>query len=173
MDSVTIETNKRNQAQPRPALHCPCMVCLLQALRSVLAYEECSAHQTLLQVSRAPPAAADQQQQQQQQQGPHEATFDHWMEAITTCCFLMAVARPSMAAVGNAAADVMLQLQRELEARAEPFEPTAGCARSAGLQAVCTSIRTACLLRCHNMRIARSVCFTTDSWLCLLHDRQS
>lgn len=112
-------------------------MCVLQALRSVLAYEECSAHQSLLQVSRAP-AAAPADQQQQQQQGPHEATFDHWMEAITTCCFLMAVSRPSMAAVGNAASDVMLQLQRELEARAEPFEPTAGCARSAGQQLLCT-----------------------------------
>jgi uncharacterized membrane protein len=124
------------------------MTCLLQALRSVLAYEECSAHQTLLQVSRAPAAAADQQQQQQQQQGPHEATFDHWMEAISTLCFLMAVARPSMAAVGNAAADVMLQLQRELEARAEPFEPTAGCARSAGWLAACSLLRSACAALC-------------------------
>jgi hypothetical protein len=53
------------------------------------------------------------------------------MEAYTTFCFQMAVSRPSMAAVANTCADVMLQLQRELEARADPFEPTAGCARCA------------------------------------------
>lgn len=115
-------------------------VLVLQALRSVVAYEERSAQQIQLQVSRQapPPAAAavataagaqQPQQQQQPQQEPHEATFDHWMEACTTLCFQMAVSRPSMAAVANTCADVMLQLQRELEARADPFEPTAGCAR--------------------------------------------
>lgn len=115
-------------------------VLVLHALRSVVAYEERSAQQIQLQVSRqAAPAAASAggataagaqpQQQQQQQQEPHEATFDHWMEAYSTFCFQMAVSRPSMAAVANTCADVMLQLQRELEARADPFEPTAGCAR--------------------------------------------
>lgn len=108
------------------------LVCL-QALRSVLAYEERPAQPIQVQVSRPqaaaaePGAAAGQQQQRQQEQ--HEATFDHLMEAYTNFCFLMAVARPSMAAVANTAADAMLQLQRELEARADPFEPTAGVAR--------------------------------------------
>jgi uncharacterized membrane protein len=89
----------------------------------VLAYEERSAHQSLLQTSRTSTATDAGEQQ------PHEATFDHLMEAYRNLCFLMAVARPSMAAVANTAADVMLQLQRELQARADPFEPTAGCAR--------------------------------------------
>lgn len=102
------------------------VLCRPQALRSVLAYEERSAHQILLQASRTPAAAATAGSDEQQ---PHEATFDHLMEAYRNFCFLMAVARPSMAAVANTAADVMLQLQRELEARADPFEPTAGCAR--------------------------------------------
>lgn len=65
----------------------------------------------------------------QQQQQPVEAIFQHWIEAYTNFCFLMAVARPSMATVGNVAAEVMQQLHKELAARAEPFEPTAGVAR--------------------------------------------
>ena len=93
----------------------------------MLAYEERSALQANLKTSRTPAAAAAGAPQQH---GPaHEATFDHLMEAYTTFCFIMAVARPSMAAVANTAADVMLQLHAELEARADPFEPTAGCAR--------------------------------------------
>ncbi len=110
------------------AIHCSlslfgCCCCTLQALRAVVAYEERSAHQAILQTSRTPATAGAKQQP------PQEASFDHWMEAYATFCFIMATARPSMAAVANTAADVMLQLQTELEARAEPFEPTAGCAR--------------------------------------------
>jgi len=121
---------------------------VLQALRAVLAYEEKSEHQIHLQTSRtagtAAGAAAGGEQQQQQQ--PHEVSFEHWMEAYTTLCFLMAVARPSMAAVANAAAEVMLQVQHELEARAEPFEPTAGVARCVhtaenGIRCSCCRIR--------------------------------
>lgn len=111
----------------------------MQALRSCLAYEERSVHYPwIMQQPPAKPApaastaaaasTADAATPAEQQQ-PHEATFEHWMEAYTNFCFLMAVARPSMAAVANAAADVMLQLHRNLEARAEPFEPTTGCAR--------------------------------------------
>lgn len=96
---------------------------LIQALRAVLAYEERSAHQASLQTSRTTAAVGSKQQ------APHEATFDHWMEAYANFCFIMASARPSMAAVGNTAADVMLQLHAELEARADPFEPSVGCAR--------------------------------------------
>lgn len=125
---------------------------VLHALRAVLAYEEKSEHQIHLQTSRtagttAGTAAGEQQPQQQ----PHEVSFDHWMEAYTTLCFLMAVARPSMAAVANAAAEVMLQLQHELEARAEPFEPTAGVARCVhtGQHSICCSwfLKQACDIR--------------------------
>jgi uncharacterized membrane protein len=56
-------------------------------------------------------------------------TFEACMEAYCNFCFHMAIARPSMAAVANSATDVMLQLQQEVAARADPFEPTAGIAR--------------------------------------------
>jgi uncharacterized membrane protein len=67
--------------------------------------------------------------QQQQQQDAVYPTFEACMEAYRNFCFHMAVARPSMAAVANSATNVMLQLQQEVAARADPFEPTAGVAR--------------------------------------------
>lgn len=55
------------------------------------------------------------------------------------CCRLQA--RPSMAAVANAAVQVMLQLQQEVAARADAFEPTAGVARCACcVEAVCAAM---------------------------------
>lgn len=76
-------------------------------------------------------AVCDGSSQQQQQQKPAavQPTFDGMMEAYRNFCFHMSTARPSMAAVANAAVNVMLQLQQEVAARADAFEPTAGLAR--------------------------------------------
>ncbi|KAF8071226.1 SAD2 [Scenedesmus sp. PABB004] len=60
-----------------------------------------------------------------------QPSFEGVMEAYRNFCFHMAVARPSMAAVANAAVEVMLALEREVAARADAFEPTAGIARVA------------------------------------------
>lgn len=51
------------------------------------------------------------------------------MEAYRNFCFQLAQARPSMAAVANACAEVLLQLEAQVAARADAFEPTAGVAR--------------------------------------------
>jgi hypothetical protein len=58
-----------------------------------------------------------------------QPTFEGCMEAYSNFCFQLAQARPSMSAVANAAAEVLLQLQQEVAARADAFEPTAGVAR--------------------------------------------
>jgi hypothetical protein len=73
-------------------------------------------------------APADSQQQQQQQEQP-SATLQARLEAYRNFCFHMAVARPSMAAVANAAAGVLLQLEAELHTRADASGPTVGLAR--------------------------------------------
>jgi hypothetical protein len=61
----------------------------------------------------------------------------------------MAVCRPSMAAVANAAAELLLQLQRELAARADAIAPSAGLARRvrACVRAWCACVR-ACVRAC-------------------------
>eukprot|EP00879_Flechtneria_rotunda_P003988 GHRR01004228.1.p1 GENE.GHRR01004228.1~~GHRR01004228.1.p1 ORF type:complete len:360 (+),score=125.10 GHRR01004228.1:765-1844(+) len=69
---------------------------------------------------------------QQQQVAPAagvQPEFVKCLEAYSNFCFQMAAARPSMAAVANMCADVMLQLRQELAARTRAFEPTAGLVR--------------------------------------------
>lgn len=115
---------------------------VLNSIQSTLAEEEMSLTELTSSTSSssttpgrnatAAAAAADYQQQQQQQ--PHQPRFDIFMEAYSNFCFHMATARPSMAAVANAAAAVLLQLQQEVAARADAFEPTVGLARWVVLQ---------------------------------------
>lgn len=59
-------------------------------------------------------------------------------EAYHNMAWHVATARPSMAAIANAAADVMMALERELKARADPFGPDATAIRVALLEAVRT-----------------------------------
>jgi uncharacterized membrane protein len=121
---------------------------VLQALRAAIALEEKSAPpprasspSTSAAVAASPLAAeakaaaaaersnGSSNSQPLQHQHAVYPTFEACMEAYCNFCFHMAVARPSMAAVANSATDVMLQLQQEVAARADPFEPTAGVAR--------------------------------------------
>jgi hypothetical protein len=116
---------------------------VLQALRAAIAHEERSAPpskgsspSTTAAVAASPLAAeaaaaadgSNGSSNGQQQHGVYPS-FEACMEAYCNFCFHMAVARPSMAAVANSATNVMLQLQQEVAARADPFEPTAGVAR--------------------------------------------
>jgi uncharacterized membrane protein len=107
---------------------------VLQALRAAIALEERSAPPSTTAAVAASPLATEAKAEAvaDGSNGSSDAvypTFEACMEAYSNFCFHMAVARPSMAAVANSATDVMLQLQQEVAARADPFEPTAGVAR--------------------------------------------
>uniref|UniRef100_A0A383WBQ4 Nudix hydrolase domain-containing protein n=1 Tax=Tetradesmus obliquus TaxID=3088 RepID=A0A383WBQ4_TETOB len=127
---------------------------VLQALRAAIAHEErsapsskCGTPSTTAAAAATSPLAAEAQAEAavaaaaaegsngssngQQQQHAVYPSFEACMEAYQNFCFHMAVARPSMAAVANSATNVMLQLQQEVAARADPFEPAEGVARVA------------------------------------------
>lgn len=135
---------------------------VVSAVRAALAHEENTVQRTSSSNSSSscvpPPLAvvADAEQQQQQQPAPAQPTFEGFMEAYSNFCFHMAVARPSMAAIANAAASVLLQLQHELAARADAFEPTVGKARWAA-----ASVWTCMMMSsttCHPAHLRLRVC---------------
>lgn len=108
---------------------------VLTAVKAVLLHEErtvpISGNGSSSSSSTTAAAVCDGSSQQQQQHKPAavQPTFEGMMEAYRNFCFHMSTARPSMAAVANAAVNVMLQLQQEVAARADAFEPTVGLAR--------------------------------------------